>query len=113
MGPAAVLVKGGHLEGAGAVDVLVTPEGVERFEGERIVSTHTHGTGCTYSAAIATGLGRGMPLRAAVGAAKEFITGAIRHGLAVGKGTGPTDPFFFLRGGRDGKAWLRRIEGKD
>ena len=94
LGPKAVLVKGGHLEGPRAVDVLVTAEGIRFFEAERLDARHTHGTGCTYAAAIATHLAWGLGLEEAVARAKRFLTEAIRHGLAVGKGIGPTDPFW-------------------
>ena len=97
-GCAAVLVKGGHLETRSAVDVLVTAEGVEVFEASRIDTPHTHGTGCTLSAAIATYLGRGAALAAAIRAAKLYVTEAIRGGLGLGNGHGPTDHFFYLRG---------------
>ncbi len=96
-GCAAVLVKGGHLETQLAVDVLVTADGVEVFEASRIRTAHTHGTGCTLSAAIATYLGRGAGLSAAIRAAKLYVTEAIRDGLALGAGHGPTDHFFYLR----------------
>lgn len=76
----AFLLKGGHLRGREAVDVLVQPGGAsERFVAPFIRGADPHGTGCTYSAAIATGLARGMPLREAVGNAKEFITKAIQR----------------------------------
>jgi hydroxymethylpyrimidine kinase/phosphomethylpyrimidine kinase/thiamine-phosphate diphosphorylase len=108
LGPGAVLVKGGHLPGDEAVDVLVTGDGVRRFPGARLHARHTHGTGCTLAAALATQLGHGVPLVDAVAVAKRFVTEAIRHGLAVGGGIGPTDPFFFLhpRSGRAGTRWL-------
>jgi hydroxymethylpyrimidine/phosphomethylpyrimidine kinase len=96
-GAAAVLVKGGHLADRPGTDVLDSPDGVVVLEGEWIDTTHTHGTGCTYSAAIATHLGRGFELEDAVRRAKRFLGDAIRHGLPIGHGAGPTDPFFFLR----------------
>ena len=107
-GCAAVLVKGGHLETQSAVDVLVTADGVEVFEANRITTPHTHGTGCTLSAAIATYLGRGADLSAAIRAAKLYVTEAIRNGLALGKGHGPTDHFFYLRG-PDPMAWMDKL----
>ena len=73
----AVLVKGGHLCGAAAADVLYDSRGVEWFEAPRVEGVHTHGTGCSYSAAIATGLGLGRERRQAVGEAKAFIARAI------------------------------------
>lgn len=96
-GAHAALVKGGHLRSSPATDVLVTKEGVRTFAGEWIETPHTHGTGCTYSAAIATHLGAGLPLEEAIMNAKRFLTEAIRAAVAVGRGRGPTDPFFFLR----------------
>jgi hydroxymethylpyrimidine/phosphomethylpyrimidine kinase len=73
----AVLVKGGHLTGDRAADVLCGPEGVEWFEAPRVEGVHTHGTGCSYSAAIACGLAKGLALREAVAEAKGFIAKAI------------------------------------
>ena len=96
-GAGAVLVKGGHLEERPATDVLVTPEGVRVFPGEHLDARHTHGTGCTYSAAIATQLAHGRSLEEAIARAKAYVTEAIRGGLPVGQGIGPTDHFFYLR----------------
>jgi len=95
-GARAVLITGGHLEGRPATDVLVDGETTTILPGEYVDSPHTHGTGCTYSAAIAARLARGLPLVEAIRSAKRFVTLAIRHGLPVGSGTGPTDPFYFL-----------------
>ena len=89
LGAKNVLVKGGHLEGD-AVDVLFEPEhGFHEFTGPRIVTAHTHGTGCTYSAAITAELAKGTALLAAIGRAKEFITKAILSAPGLGSGTGP------------------------
>jgi len=104
----AVLVKGGHLDEGGATDVLVTADGTHAFEAPHLETPHTHGTGCTYSAAIATFLGRGRPLLEAIRLAKAYVSEAIRAGLALGRGQGPTDHFFYLRG-RDTDAWLERF----
>lgn len=76
---AAVLMKGGHLAGAAAPDLLVDGPLVRWYEGERISGVHTHGTGCTYSAAITAGLGRGLSLEEAVALGKRFVTAAIRQ----------------------------------
>ena len=108
LGAAAVLVKGGHLAKSPATDLLVTPRGSRTFVAPWVDSPHTHGTGCTYSAAIATQLGRGLSLTDAIATAKQFMTAAIRAGLAVGGGTGPTDPFFFLRAD-EGSSWIDRL----
>ena len=73
----AVLLKGGHLAGDDAPDVLVDANGTHWFENHRIHGVHTHGTGCTLSAAIATALARALPLQEAVRQAKAFVAGAI------------------------------------
>jgi hydroxymethylpyrimidine/phosphomethylpyrimidine kinase len=89
LGAKNVLIKGGHLDGD-AVDVLFQPEhGFYQFSSPRIVTKHTHGTGCTYSAAIAAELAKGSSLRDAIGNAKKFITEAIRTAPGLGSGTGP------------------------
>ncbi len=95
-GAAAVLVKGGHLEAAPGTDVLATADGFELFAGEWIETTHTHGTGCTYAAAIAARLAHDdyQSVSEAVGAAKRWLDGAIRCGLPIGAGVGPTNPFY-------------------
>ena len=92
LGARAVLVKGGHVEGAEAVDVLATQDAVVEIAGPRIDSPNTHGTGCMLSAAIAAGLAIGSELETAVREAKAFVTGAIEHSLALGKGIGPVNP---------------------
>lgn len=92
LGPRAVLVKGGHLEGQ-AADVLVTADGVEWFVSERTATPHTHGTGCTYSAAITALVASGAPLAEAVGRAKTFISNAIRTNPGLGHGHGPVNHF--------------------
>ena len=80
-----VLAKGGHLKTGRAVDLLALPEGkVRKFEAKRIPGVDPHGTGCTYSAAIAAGLAKGLSLGDAVGAAKKFITRAIRERFEIG-----------------------------
>jgi len=90
LGAQAVLVKGGHLE-TGATDVLFFGGRFYEFPAPRIVTRHTHGTGCTYSAAIAACLARGLALPEAVGAAKQFITEAIRTNPGLGGGAGPVN----------------------
>ena len=92
LGPRAVLVKGGHLEGQ-AADALVTAEGVEWFTSERTATPHTHETGCTYSAAITALVASGAPLAEAVGRAKIFISNAIRTNPGLGHGHGPVNHF--------------------
>jgi len=87
LGPRHVLVKGGHLTGE-AVDLLFNGREFTAFSAPRIDSANTHGTGCTFSAAIAAGLARGRPLPEAVRDAKAYVTRAIREGFAPGKGAG-------------------------
>ncbi len=96
LGCRAAVVKGGHAEGD-ADDVLY--DGVQAIwlAGERLDTANTHGSGCTFSAAIAAGLARGDSLEVAVVQAKRFITGAIRRSLQVGGGHGPVNPMWELR----------------
>ena len=97
MGPRSVLVKGGHLIGGEeAVDTLYDGETFTTFSAPFIDTPHTHGTGCTYASAIAAHLARGRVLEEAVSRAKNYVTEAIRHGLPLGGGRGPTHHFFFL-----------------
>jgi hydroxymethylpyrimidine/phosphomethylpyrimidine kinase len=97
MGPAAVLVKGGHLEDdARAADLFVDGSTTTWLESERIATPHTHGTGCVLSSAIAAHLARGIPLLEAVRLGKAFVTEAIRHALELGQGIGPVDPLFAI-----------------
>ena len=110
-GAGAVLVKGGHLEAQPATDVLVTAQGVRVFPGEHLDARHTHGTGCTYSAAIATQLAHGRPLEEAIARAKAYVTEAIRAGLPIGEGIGPTDHFFYLRRPGQCELWVARLAG--
>lgn len=95
LGCPAVLVKGGHAAGD-AVDILFDGKEYLRFCGERIATTNTHGTGCTYSSAIAANLSLGLTLSAAVGRAKDYMKMAIGHSLDIGKGSGPTNHFYEL-----------------
>ena len=87
LGPRHVLVKGGHLKGE-AVDVLFNGREFTTFSAPRIDSPNTHGTGCTFSAAIAAGLAKGRPLEDAVRDAKAYVTRAIREGFRAGRGVG-------------------------
>lgn len=92
LGAGAVLVKGGHLDGGVAADCLVSPDGTEWFEVDRLGTRHTHGTGCVLSAAIAARLALGQSLRDAVAGGKSFVTGAIEAGVELGAGVGPVNP---------------------
>jgi hydroxymethylpyrimidine/phosphomethylpyrimidine kinase len=91
-GSRAVLVKGGHMEGGDSSDVLWFAGEHQILEGPRIPGRHTHGTGCTLSAAICAELAKGSVLVDACVSAKEFVTSAILGGLDVGAGVGPVNP---------------------
>jgi hydroxymethylpyrimidine kinase/phosphomethylpyrimidine kinase/thiamine-phosphate diphosphorylase len=97
MGAANVLLKGGHLAGSESVDILFDGTTVHRFSSERIFTSSTHGTGCTFASAVAACLAQGEPLREAVRRAKEFITTAIRLARPMGKGHGPVNHFAAAR----------------
>ena len=97
LGPAYVLVKGGHAAGD-PVDVLVGHDGPDRtFSAARDDNTHTHGTGCTLASAIASRLALGDDVPTAVAGSKAYVTGAIAGGFALGSGIGPTDHLWELR----------------
>jgi hydroxymethylpyrimidine/phosphomethylpyrimidine kinase len=89
LGPASVLVKGGHLEGPEAMDVLWHAGEFLELRTPRIESRHTHGTGCVYSAAITAGLAVGQTLPEAARCAKTFVHNAIRTAPGLGAGHGP------------------------
>lgn len=98
LGPAWVLLKGGHLPSEDCTDVLYDGRAFTEFPARRIATASTHGTGCTLSAAIAASLARGLPVPQAVGAAKEYLTAAIAAAgaLSVGHGHGPVQHFHAL-----------------
>lgn len=90
LGSQAVLLKGGHGTGEVLTDILLTADTPPvRFTTRRIATRHTHGTGCAFASAIATGLAQGMPLAAAVGRAHHYVQEAIRRAPGFGKGDGP------------------------
>ncbi len=93
MGAANVLIKGGHLSGGDAVDILFDGQNIHRFSSERFFTSATHGTGCSFASAIATFLAQGEPLKEAVGHAKQFISTAIRLARQIGKGHGPINHY--------------------
>jgi hydroxymethylpyrimidine/phosphomethylpyrimidine kinase len=98
-GCGAVLLKGGHGGGEEAVDILCDASGIERFVAPKVDTRHTHGTGCTLSAAIAALLARGVGMREAVGRAKAFVWQGLQEGrtLGVGRGNGPVDHLYAIR----------------
>lgn len=95
LGAKHVLIKGGHGSGDESVDLLVSLKETHRFAAKRVATKNTHGTGCTLSSAIAAGLAKGLALREAVRAAKDYVTGAISTAdkLKVGHGHGPVNHF--------------------
>jgi len=97
LGSRVVLVKGGHLDGPESVDVACTRAGSFELRGPRIITRNTHGTGCTLSAAIAANLALGLDDRTALGRAREYLEGALRHAPAdIGRGHGPLAHFWQL-----------------
>jgi hydroxymethylpyrimidine/phosphomethylpyrimidine kinase len=94
MGVNRVVVKGGHLSCAPATDIACDGMACRVFEGQRIGTSNTHGTGCTFSSAIAANIARGKGFFDAVALSKVYITDAISHGLAIGHGHGPAHHFF-------------------
>ncbi len=86
LGPAAVVVTGGHLDGNAMVDVFYDGRQCLEFNGPRIHTTNTHGSGCTYAAAFAANLALGLTLADAAERSKRFAEAALRHGLPLGRG---------------------------
>ncbi len=97
LGARAVLMKGGHVPGDRVVDILMTPAGETLFEGERIDTRHTHGTGCTLASACATGLAQGLPLTEGVARAWNYVHEAMLRAPGFGAGHGPLDHGWTLR----------------
>lgn len=94
LGAKAVVMKGGHREGDAVVDLLFDGDELYEFSADRINTTSTHGTGCTFASAITAFLARGEPLPDAVGHAKEYLTEAIRRAQPIGHGHGPVNHFW-------------------
>ncbi|MDW8084139.1 MAG: bifunctional hydroxymethylpyrimidine kinase/phosphomethylpyrimidine kinase [Candidatus Caldarchaeum sp.] len=92
MGPEAVVVKGGHLQSAKTVDVLLYAGKVYEFATDRVETKNTHGTGCVFASSIAANLAKNIKIPQAVQNAQRFVNEAIRRGLAVGRGHGPVHP---------------------
>ena len=97
MGPSAVVVNGGHAAGDEIVDLLFDGERFVEFRVARVHTRNTHGTGCTFASAIAAYLARGHSLADATERAQAYVAGAVRHGLAIGKGHGPLEHFWQTR----------------
>ncbi len=93
LGAHAVVIKGGHAAGELATDWLFDGSRFTAFSAPRLETRNTHGTGCTFAAAIAAGLAKGLDLHGAVDGAKRYLTAALHHGIAIGKGHGPVGHF--------------------
>lgn len=91
LGPRYVLLKGGHLPGDAVVDLLFDGATYHELRSARIPTVHTHGTGCTYAAAITAMLARGLPVEAAVSAARDYLLAAIMRASSIGGGNSPVD----------------------
>jgi hydroxymethylpyrimidine/phosphomethylpyrimidine kinase len=97
LGPRFVIVKGGHLEGDRADDIVFDGTDFHVLSAPRLATPHTHGTGCTFSAAIAAGLAQGLDPLAAAQAAKAYLHGAIEHAEPLGAGHGPVNHLWRYR----------------
>ena len=97
LGAAAVVVKGGHLDRADIVDVLIDGDRAVEIVGERVPGVHTHGTGCTFASAIAARLALGDEIEAAVRAAQAYVREAMRTGVPLGRGHRPLDHLWRAR----------------
>ncbi|MCL0102164.1 hydroxymethylpyrimidine/phosphomethylpyrimidine kinase, partial [Dehalococcoidia bacterium] len=105
LGPKWVVVKGGHLnDEVDAVDVVFDGTAIEELKMPRTLTKNTHGTGCTFSAAIASGLANGQVPADAINGAKAFVTQAITESFALGHGHGPTNHFVGVT-----SRWARRV----
>lgn len=98
LGPRYVLVKGGHLSGPKILDVLYDGKRFEVWDTPKIPTEHTHGSGCTISAAIAAGLAKGHEVKEAVDTAQRYIHAAIRTAVKIGKGKGPVNHLVKVEG---------------
>jgi len=103
LGPSTVIIKGGHLESPVIRDLLFDGHQFQEFESERVPGRHTHGTGCTFAAALASHLALGRSLAEAIPLAQHYVAGAIRAGIDVGRGHGPMDHFWRLHTDRAGR----------
>ena len=94
LGPANVIIKGGHFPSADIVDLLYDGDRFTEFRGERVPGRHTHGTGCTFAASITSHLALGLTVDQAIPLAQQYVAGAIRHSPGIGKGHGPMNHFW-------------------
>jgi hydroxymethylpyrimidine/phosphomethylpyrimidine kinase len=103
MGATAVLIKGGHFPSDDIIDLLFEHGEFIEFRHARVPSRHTHGTGCTFAAAITSHLALGRPLREAIPRAQRYVADAIRHAPDLGKGHGPMQHFVQVEKWKSGK----------
>jgi hydroxymethylpyrimidine/phosphomethylpyrimidine kinase len=94
LGPAAVVIKGGHFPSENITDLLYTRSEFVEFSQPRVPGRNTHGTGCTFSAAITAHLAQGRSLRDAIPLVQQYVAGAIRHAPDLGRGVGPMEHFW-------------------
>jgi len=97
LGASAVIVKGGHFPSKDIVDLLYDGQRFFEFRSERVEGHNTHGTGCTFAAALVSQLALGRTLQEAIPLAQEYVAGGIRHALSIGHGHGPLDHFWKVR----------------
>ena len=91
LGPKAVLLKGGHMDGPLVRDMLITENGIRYYENPRIDTAHTHGTGCTLASSIAAGIAKGLSIEDAVAQAEAYLHKAIASAPGLGSGHGPVN----------------------
>jgi hydroxymethylpyrimidine/phosphomethylpyrimidine kinase len=103
LGAKNVVIKGGHLPSDDIVDLWYGHGQFVEFRHDRVPGRHTHGTGCTFASAIAARLALGGSLQEAIPRAQDYVAGAIRAGLDLGKGHGPMDHFFEVAKWKSGK----------
>jgi len=111
LGAKNTVVKGGHLPGNEAVDILYDGRTFREYRYGRIDTKNTHGTGCTFASAIAAGLAKGASVEDAVGQAKGYVAMAIRYSLSIGRGHGPTNHFASLYRESEKYALLQDVKG--
>jgi hydroxymethylpyrimidine/phosphomethylpyrimidine kinase len=99
LGPMHVLITGGHAEGEVIVDLLYDGSVFTNYASPRVTGPHTHGTGCTFAAALTAHLALGRALAQAIPLAQEYVAGAIRHAPGLGRGAGPMNHFWRLNWG--------------
>jgi len=94
LGPNAVVIKGGHFSGDQSTDLLFDGENFTELSTKRIITTSTHGTGCTFASAVTAGLAKGLGVEQAVANAKDYVTKALHYAFPIGEGHGPLNHFY-------------------